>query len=118
MLTSEAKIHAADDSASWVEDARKQIGKLLSGELISFEVGDELAVPPHNRRMQRMNEQSFVRDIVHAEQITDALNIANRTSEKTPVLRVGLPGICVIAQNLRPVMDRVESDREQYEIFP
>src|SRR5882762_2330222 len=106
------------DSVGWVEDAGKQIGELLSGELIAFEVGDEFPIPADNRRMQRMDEESFVRDIVHAEQITDTLNIADGASKETPVLRIGLPRICVIAQDLRPIMDRIESDSEQYEIFP
>jgi len=105
------------DSVGWVEDASKQIGKLLSGELIAFEVGDEFPIPADNRGMQGMDEHSFVRDIVHSEEITDTLNITDCASEKTPVIRVSLPCVCIITQCFRPVMDWVESNCKQYEIF-
>src|SRR5882757_697578 len=68
--------------------------------------------------MQRVDEEAFIRDIVYAEQITDTLHIADSTGEEMPVLRIGLPCICVIAQGLRPIMDRIESDGEQHQIFP
>src|SRR6267142_2685696 len=118
LRASEARFMRSTDSVGWVEDASKQIGELLSGELIAFEVGDEFPIPADNRRMQRMDEESFVGYIVHAEQITDALNIADCAREEPPVLGVSLPGICITAQDVGPIMDRVESNCEQYKIFP
>ena len=41
-----------------IQNCLEQVGKLLRGKFVAFEVGDEFAIPGNNRGMQRMNEES------------------------------------------------------------
>src|ERR1700686_5028305 len=64
-----------------------------------------------------MNEESFVRNEVHSEPVTHALDIGGGAGEETPVFWVGLPGFCVVTQDLGLIADRVEGDGEQDQVF-
>ena len=78
------------------------------GKFVAFEVGDEFAIPPDDRGMQGMDEESLVGDEVHTEQITYTLNIGSGTGEEAPVFCVGFPRFCVITEGFRLIVDRVE----------
>ena len=68
-----------------IQNCLKQVGELLRDKFVAFEVGDEFAIPGNNHGMQRMNEESFVRNEVHSEPVTYALDIGGRSGEETPV---------------------------------
>ena len=65
----------------------EQVGKLLRGKFVAFEVGDEFAIPGDNHGMQRMNKESFVRNEVHSEPVTYALDIGGGAGEEAPIFR-------------------------------
>ena len=95
----------------------EQVGKLLRGKFVAFEVGDEFAIPGDNHDMQRMNKESFVRNEVHSELVTYALDIGGGAGEEAPIFRVGFPGFCIVTQDLGLIADRVEGDGEQDQVF-
>ena len=41
-----------------IQNCLEQVGKLLRGKFVAFDVGDEFAIPRDNHGMQRMNEKS------------------------------------------------------------
>src|SRR5258708_24935046 len=68
--------------------------------------------------MERMGEESFVRDIVHSEQVANTLDLGCLARKEMPVGGICFPGLGVLAQVLGPVVHRVEGDGEQHQFLP
>jgi hypothetical protein len=58
-----------------IEHCPHQISELLGREFVAFQVCNQFAVAPNHHSVQRMNEQAFIRHIVHPEQIANALDV-------------------------------------------
>ena len=99
--------------ASRIQNGLRQIAELTSSELVAFDIGDDLSLPVDDRRVERVVHQTLVRKGVHAEQVTDALNVTDRPRQEVPGRRIGAPAAGILRQHLRRVVDRVERNREK-----
>src|SRR5579871_1791464 len=97
-------------------DGLDQIGELVGGELIAFDVGYEFSLAIDDGRVQRVIHQAFIGEVIDSEQIRDALNIRNRPSKKMPGGRIRFPVLSIVGQFLRPVSLRVKCHCQQDEI--
>jgi hypothetical protein len=89
---------------------------LVGGELVAFDIRDQLAIAINNSRMQGVIHQAFVREEVHSEHVGDAAYLDFRTSQEVPSFWISLPGSRVAGQDLRAVALRIEGDGEQHKI--
>lgn len=79
------------DSLRGNQNCLEQVGKLLRGKVVAFDVGDEFAIPADDRGVLGMNEESFLGDEGHSEPVTYTLDIGGCSGQETPVFRVGFP---------------------------
>lgn len=62
------------------QDGIEKIAQLLGGELIPFKIGDYPFVPIENNRMEGVGDEALILPKVHAECMTDFLDVAYRAS--------------------------------------
>ena len=53
---------------------------------------------------------------VHAEQVTDTLDVGGRPGQEVPGRRIGVPLAGILRQHVGRVVDRVERHRQQHQI--
>lgn len=98
------------------QDGLNQIGELVGGELIAFDVGYELPLAINDGCVQGMTHEAFIGEIIDSEQICYALNIRNTSSKKMPGGRIRFPILGVVGQFLGPVSLWIKGHRQQHEI--
>ena len=52
----------------------EKVAQLLGGELVAFEIGDELSLPVQDDGMKSVRDEAFVLPEIHAELMTDFLD--------------------------------------------
>lgn len=70
-----------------------------------------------NRGVERMVHQCFIGKIVFAKQVAYPSNVCCRSSEKVPTVRISLPAAGIFLQDVRRIMNGIECDRQEDEVF-
>src|SRR5215472_5656378 len=92
-----------------------QIAKLLSGELVSFDIGRQPPLSIENHSVQGVQQLGLVQPGVDGKQGAETLYDWRRSSQKVPV-SVGVPGTCIVGQCIWVIVDGIKAEAEQYQI--
>src|SRR5262245_60949167 len=101
----------------WSQQTLSEVAELAGGKTIAFDVGGEPSLPIDEHRVQGMVHEPFVWKRLDAKHAAHALNVLLGAGQKMPDGAVCAPLFRVLGQNFGRVVNRIERDREQDEVF-